>query len=280
MYTETMNCKSDMNELRRIELNLLKELIRICQKYGLKYYLVGGSCLGAVRHEGFIPWDDDIDVGIPREDYDNFLRFAQSELTEPVFLQTGETDEDYPMNFAKLRDSSTTFVETSLKKMNINHGVYIDVFPLDGYLDSKHSKFMNRLYMRRINCEYFLPNSYGISHKLKNILMKMIYPNYRKVRNKRELLISKVPFSESSRVTNYCGAWGEREIMPREYFGNGCVKRFEGLDVVIPERYDLYLSNLYGDYMKLPPLEKRVPHHYCEIIDLNKSYKEHKWENS
>lgn len=278
MCNATKSCEFDMNELKEIELNLLKELIRICKKYGLKYYLVGGSCLGAVRHGGFIPWDDDIDVGIPREDYTKFLQVAQGELPETVFLQTGETDNNYPMNFAKLRVSSTAFVETSLKRIDINHGVYIDIFPLDGYVDSKYSKLMNRIYTRRINCEYFLPNSYvGILHKVKNVLIKILYPNYRKVRNKRELLISKVPFGESSTVINYCGAWGEKEIMPKEYFGDGCVKFFEGLEVMIPEQYDLYLSNLYGDYMKLPPVEKRVPHHYCEVIDLHRSYKEYTW---
>ena len=142
-----------LQKLKDIEKDMLVIFIQICKKYDMRYFLAGGSCLGAVRHRGFIPWDDDIDVVMPREDYEKFLKVARNELPENIFLQTGKTDNDFPMNFAKLRNSDTTFIETSVKNFKINHGVFIDIFPLDGYSDSKWFKLMNRIYISRINLE-------------------------------------------------------------------------------------------------------------------------------
>ena len=121
-----------LNRMHLLHLDILKEFIRICNKYELRYFLLGGSCLGTVRHQGFIPWDDDIDVGMPRPDYERFMEIAQNELPEYYFLQNSKTDPDYPLCFAKIRDSRTTFIERSVSHLNINHGIYFDIFPLDG----------------------------------------------------------------------------------------------------------------------------------------------------
>ena len=120
-----------MNELQKCQLEILKEFIRICKDNNLQYYLVGGTCLGAVRHKGFIPWDDDIDVAMPRDDYDKFITL-QDQMKKPYFIQTYKSDKNYIYNFAKVRDSSTTFVENFFACSQMNHGVWIDVFPLDG----------------------------------------------------------------------------------------------------------------------------------------------------
>ena len=125
---------NDLNELKRIELEMLKTFIKICKKHNFMYFLVGGTCLGSVRHGGFIPWDDDIDVGMPRSDYNKFIKIASEELPGNMFLQTFFTDEQYPCAFAKIRNNDTTFIEKGLRKSNINHGIYIDIFPLDGEL--------------------------------------------------------------------------------------------------------------------------------------------------
>ena len=143
----------NFEKLKKIEIELLLSFIEITKKYNLKYFLLGGTCLGAVRHNGFIPWDDDIDVGLPREDYEVFLKVAQAELPENVFLQNGNTDPEYTLNFAKLRNSDTTFMEQSFKNYKINHGVYIDVFPLDGYKNSFVTAFWDKIFTYRIICE-------------------------------------------------------------------------------------------------------------------------------
>ena len=136
MWYQRMN-KEEQEKLKQIELNLLVCFKEICEKHKLDYFLTGGTLLGAVRHKGFIPWDDDIDVGMPREDYETFLRVASSCLPDGIFLQTRKTDPEVPFNFAKLRDSRTTFIETSIKDLDINHGVYIDIFPIDYFPASK-----------------------------------------------------------------------------------------------------------------------------------------------
>ena len=120
-----------LNVLKEKELELLRLFLEVCARLELTYYVLGGTLLGAVRHQGFIPWDDDIDVGMPRKDYTVFLQQAQQHLPEDIFLQTCFTDPAFPANYAKLRNSSTTFMESAFKNRNINHGICIDIFPLD-----------------------------------------------------------------------------------------------------------------------------------------------------
>ena len=274
-----------IEQLKTAELKLFKNFIEICNNYNLKYFLLGGSCLGAVRHKGFIPWDDDIDVGMPRSDYNKFLEIAQNELPENIFLQTYETDSEYPMNFAKLRNGNTTFIEKSTSKLKINHGIWIDIFPLDGISD-------NNLRQSLLLMKYSL-YSYGISQvfyfekkkthiALKQIVKiiikkatKIIYSDIKKTVKKREKLMQKYSYDDSKLIANYGGAWGKREIVPKEYFGNGVKGIFEGIEVMLPEDYDKYLTSLYGDYMTPPPPEKRVGHHYYTVLDIEKSYVEY-----
>ena len=129
-----------MNDLQQTEFKMLKCFVEICNKLNLKYYLVCGTALGAVKYKGFIPWDDDVDVALPREDYEIFCKEAQRLLPKEYFLQTYKTDKAYPSIFAKIRNSNTTYIEKTIAKLPINHGVYIDVFPLDGYPEDKKSQ--------------------------------------------------------------------------------------------------------------------------------------------
>lgn len=131
-----------MNELQQKERDLLKIFIDFCDKNKLTYFLVGGTLLGAIRHKGFIPWDDDIDVAMPREDYDKFIVLASKHFTKDkdVFFQNYRTDKYYPYVFSKLRDSNTTFIEKIYKHVDMNHGVYIDIFPIDGISKNSNEK--------------------------------------------------------------------------------------------------------------------------------------------
>ena len=121
-----------MNELKQQQLDILKAFIKVCNKYNLEYFLVYGTALGAIRHKGFIPWDDDIDVAMPRKDYDKYIELQKEYEGTPYFIQTFKSDPCYIYNYAKLRDSSTTFLENAFKNHRINQGVFIDVFPVDG----------------------------------------------------------------------------------------------------------------------------------------------------
>ena len=131
-----------MNAVQIKELELLKIFISICEKYHIKYFLACGSVLGAIKYKGFIPWDDDIDVCLLRPDYERFLDVANAEIPEWCFIQNSKTDPAFPHFFSKLRNSNTTFIEKGTAHLHINHGIYLDIFPIDGYpFDKKDIKF-------------------------------------------------------------------------------------------------------------------------------------------
>lgn len=272
-----------LRKIQKSELNILKTFIRCCHKLNVKYFLVGGTLLGAVRHKGFIPWDDDIDVGMLRKDYEIFLKHAQAILPSYYFIQCIDSEPELLFNFAKIRDSRTTFIETSLGKLKINHGVYIDVFPLDYYPeDLAAQKKVDRAKKKlnlRIRKEFVIPIENRQS-TIKEFIFKLIgaalsvkYPNVRTAILEREALYKSC--HASNLVTNHGGAWGKKEIVPVSWFGEGTVALFEGVKVNIPKCYDELLTQLYGNYMQLPPKDKRVPHHYTDVIDLDRPYTEY-----
>lgn len=267
----------ELEKIKKCELEMLEHFIKACEKLNLKYYLMGGTLLGAVRHQGFIPWDDDIDVGMLREDYEVFISKAAEFLPENYFVQTHLTDPEYPYNFAKIRNSETTFLETTLRKLNINHGVFIDVFPLDIYPDDqaeiKTLEFKKKFYLSRIKEVFYgeAGQHQSLLGKVQFVLAKICYPDYKKAVIKKEALLKSV--KNGAKIANHGGAWGAKEIVPAQWYGEGAPLVFEGISVRGPKEYDLWLTQVYGDYMKLPPVEKRITHHYTDAIDVEKSYK-------
>ena len=137
-------CEQDkaMNKLQEIELSILKECIKIFKEHNINYYVIGGTLLGAVRHKGFIPWDDDIDLGLPRKDYEKFIKIAQLELPEPLVLQHFTNEKKSVFSFAKVRNKKTIMKQYNIKDFKINHGVYIDIFPIDYYNKSLTIKIL------------------------------------------------------------------------------------------------------------------------------------------
>ena len=268
--------EEQLKEIKIIEKELFISFISVCEELNLKYYLIGGTLLGAVRHKGFIPWDDDIDIGMLREDYEVFLKKGQKFLPEGYFLQSNESDPEYFNCFAKIRNSNTTYLETSVNNRNINHGVFIDIFPLDFYPDDEKSKkaltLKKKLLNIRIASTYNFKNKRA-KQKFVEFLSKIKYPSLKGAVKKRDELYKSV--KSSSKVANYGGAWGVKEIVPAEWYGEGTILEFEGLSVKAPFEYDKWLTQVYGDYMQLPPEDKRCPHHYADVIDFKKSYKEY-----
>lgn len=266
----------EVNKLRNIELDMLSCIDSISQKIGVKYFLIGGSLLGAIRHKGFIPWDDDIDVGMLREDYELFMSKAVEFLPDYYFLQNYNTDKEYYLNFAKIRDSRTTFKEKSSSHLKINHGVYIDIFPID-YADNAKNVFRkikrNLLTTRILNVFHLGDIKYTWIQKVKLNIVKLLWQNPKNaVKALDKLSTSNKP---SNRMGNLFGAWGAREIMDSALFEEIDYFQFENLLLPGIKNYNQYLKNVYGDYMKLPPADKQVPHHFTDIIDLDKSYLEY-----
>lgn len=266
----------DFDKLKKKELEILKSFIDVCKKMNLTYFIAYGTAIGAVRHKGFIPWDDDIDVCMPRSDYEIFIKNAKNFLDEKYFIQTIQTDPLYALNFAKLRDSSTTLVEKHVIDIDINHGVFIDIFPLDGY-----KKGENKILDLRItsNPIFAQEDKNKITNTINSFNQKLVYKIAETIPNKLKTDLSKLALPKN--VLSYENAEyvaclvDSFYIIPikKEIFGKGTTLKFEGLDVNLPENYDAYLKSIYGDYMKLPPKEQRKNHHNFHICDCEKSFR-------
>lgn len=252
-----------MKKIWAIELDLYLEFERVCKKHGLKYFLLFGSLIGAVRHKGFIPWDDDIDVGMLREDYDKLLSLA-GEFKEPYLLQTPITDEYSGFSVAKLRNSNTSAIIEKFKYSKMNQGLFIDIFPIDNvemetvnedYDEIAKLAYENSTYMRLDN-PYLDANDKKRVENYKGISNVEIF-------NKIQDICTKYKNCESQ----YKGAiafnvYGcKKQMYPKDAFDDIVFEKFENLEVPIPKKYDEILSITYGDYMQMPPINQRKSVH-------------------
>ena len=259
-----------MTDLQKVEFEILKSFIDVCEQLNLKYYLICGSALGAVKYNGFIPWDDDIDVALPRQYYNILMEEGQKYLPSQYFLQNYKNAKGLALISAKIKDSRTTYIEKDhchLKK--INHGVFIDVIPLDYYPedDSEFLRKFNRFNRcRRIHLKS--PESY--KNKIKNF-MKPFF-NINRHYQRFEEYLSRENHREYPYYCNLLNAKNNNRYLPVEFYGDGICAKFEGIDVIIPEKYDEYLTAYYGDWRADLPKEQQVGHHYYEILDLNRPY--------
>ena len=268
-----------MNELQKIEFELFLCFDEICKKLNIEYFLVAGSALGAVRHGGFIPWDDDFDVGMYREDYNKFIEYAPKFLPEGIFLQNYRTDAEFPYVFSKLRNSNTTFIENFLSKFDINHGIFMDIFPLDGFPDNKRKQkmlmFKRKNLLRKVQCAFDYKRGFKANILAKTLRFLGYHKRTAKTLAQYESLISRYDVECSKIICNHGNRYGKRDHMPKEYYGSGTYVMFEGVLVRIPEKYDEYLKSLYDDWHNLPPIEERKDIHPCGICDTKKPYTEY-----
>ena len=268
-----------MNDLQKKELEILACFVNICETLNLTYFLVCGSVLGALKYSGFIPWDDDVDVGLFREDYEVFLKEAPALLPDHLFLQNFHTDPAFPNIFSKLRDSRTTYIEKSVASLPIHHGVYIDLFPLDGYpVDPFAQQSLERKktrYKRQLACVCDVQRSF--KGKLMRSYHRLIgcHKKTAQINAAYEAMVARYGTADSVIVCNHGNWQGKLEYAPREQYGQGIFMKFEGLDVRVPEKYDEYLTQKYGDWRADLPKEQQVGHHYYSIMDLNKPYTEY-----
>ncbi|MBQ6197303.1 MAG: LicD family protein [Lachnospiraceae bacterium] len=268
-------------ELKQKLLEMMKWFHSFCLKNGIRYYVLGGTMLGAVRHHGFIPWDDDIDVGVVCEDYlklNNLM--ANSGQTKYVFESPITEAPDYYYSFSKLYDTSTTLVENTRYK--IQRGIYIDIFPLVGMGNNEEESL---LHFKKIDKQfkYLLARSTGIRkgrNFFKNLAIRMVrmipncLSNDKKKLQSLYYFANSKPFYDCKYGGNPFGAWRYKEIMDRSIMGTPTLYRFEDTEVFGAENADEYLSNLYGNWMVLPSLDKRVSHHDYLKLDLTSSYRE------
>ncbi len=257
-----------IKDVQKIELEILLEFDRICKEEGLPYQLFSGTLLGAIRHKGFIPWDDDIDVAMMRKDYETFLQMGQKKLREEYFLQTTETDKNYVNPFAKIRKNGTIFMESMVEGVDMHHGVYIDIFPLDyvkpgtvvGYGQLEILKFFRTIKKNRTQKpevkESFFKRRLSDAMVDRGISMALNLFSKRGTNH-----ISDLVFNNTKKLY-------DEYAMSNETMESSIMVNFEGHSFPIPKNYHEELKIYYGDYMTLPIKKEQNPHHNIIKIKL------------
>lgn len=260
---------------KNAQMDLLIELDRICRKHNISYFLIGGTLIGAIRHGGFIPWDDDIDVGMLWEDYEKFHKACATDLDSAYFLHDWISDPASPHPFFKLKIRGTHYPEGLASNSNMNDSIYIDIFP---YNNAPNSPFLRKVqaaqvYLLRkillLRCDFDLSGN--------SALRKVLYGALKFAScifsvNHWKKILTNVQHRYNSSPTeisvNMGGAYSYmRESQPRALLEKTTMHKFENGEFSIPENYDAFLRSCYGDYMQLPPEDQRIGKH--EILNID-----------
>ena len=249
-----------LKQAQLIMLRLLTVVDEICQKNDIRYWLDSGTLLGAVRHGGFIPWDDDLDICMPRKDYYKFLELANKELPSDIFLQTKKTDPTFPSFYTKLRDNNSTIIERfeGGRDIKFHQGIFIDIFPVDFVDDT--DEFIS--YKRLLNKDYKHKQATNTIKKVKAYLKKYYAEVKVKIIGKESLI--------NSINKKYINSDGEYVIKGVELDYESIIEKnkvfplkktkFCNIDFFAPNDTHTYLKNMYGDYMKLPEESDKISH--------------------
>lgn len=264
--------ENNIKKLQKIDLEILKKVLKIFDKYNLSYYILGGTMLGAIRHKGFIPWDDDIDLGMPRKDYENFLLVAPDELKDGLKIINYRTNPEYTYYITRVLDTNSKVVELRYSFQNKTTYAAIDIFPLDGTPNNKilRKMFILRVLMHRAMMALHYKDTIIINAKrnlFEKIFLKMItklptdkFFNAYKQKEIIDKLLKKYNMFDSKYSGNIMGAYRDLEIVPTKYYGKKHFE-FENLKLRGIEKSHDYLKHLYGNYLKLPQVEDRKIHY-------------------
>lgn len=250
---------------------LIREFDRVCRHLNIPYVLFAGTMLGAVRHHGFIPWDDDLDVMMLREDYDRFLREADKVLDRKKFFLQKEFSLHWPMFFSKLRLNGTTCLEKYHPKDPESHqGVYMDIFPCDNAFSTDIGRRLQFFASKVVIAKALDTRGYDTDSIKKKVFIKLC----RMLPMKPFLVLTKGGNKKSCMVHSFlgCASSYSKNVYPRAYFERRTQMAFESGYYPVSEEYDALLKVLYGDYMQIPPPEQRVCKEHAILIDLNQSY--------
>lgn len=261
-----------LRRLQQVEMEILGILDRICSENRIRYYLGSGTCLGAMRHGGMIPWDDDIDVYLHRQDYRRLLALLPETLPDGYFLQTPDSDPEYMYAFAKIRKEDTAYVQEALRDIPMHHGIYIDLFPVDGSPRGPAARQWHRarlFFLKRAAIGHILPR------KIERVFFGLLY---RLVPRKSFLRMYErccQRYDSSETGMCLCGASDyayRRERVPLKAYGEGTRVPFGGMSLPVPDDADTYLTIMYGDWRTPPPEAARVSQHAPWLVDFEHAY--------
>lgn len=274
-YKEYKVMPEELKKMQQIELEMLLEVDRICRKYKIAYSLDGGTLLGAVRHKGFIPWDDDIDVIFLREEYCKFRQACKKELdNERFFLQDYKSDKHYRWGYAKLRRKNTEHIRLGQESMKQKTGVFIDIFVVDNVPDNPILRRLHHFLCFIIRKALYAP--LGV-RQTENAVERIVYRMLCLISKKqafamRDYLAKISNRKETELISHYTFEYPKhcRYGLPRSCFKEFIELEFEGYKFMTFKDFDTYLSMYYGNYMELPPVEQRVPHCKVSKLDMSK----------
>ncbi len=262
-----MDGENITRKLQNKGMEMLRELSDIFEKNGIRFYLACGTALGCVRHEGFIPWDDDIDIYIMGKDYEKLRTVFLTQDTGNLQFQDYSTVENYPYTFPKIVAKDTVLVEDSLKHLDYKCGVYIDIFPLmeieDNWFVRQMKEFI-RYYRYCLLKAYYFEFSSSVKKIINKIVRQFVSP--KKVQEKLYKMYTKEKLRGNFLID--IGAFGSNALIKRQSFKDVIKMTFEDAEMPMPIGYDQYLQDYYGDYMKLPREEDRVSRHHIARLEL------------
>lgn len=265
-----------LRELQIAELDGLNFFDDFCRSHGLTYFLCGGCLIGSIRNKGFVPWDDDIDVLMPRPDYEQFLRLYKEENPSKRFvLLDGDKENTYGNIFAVIADTDHTLIKEYQKDMDMPHGIPLDIFPIDGLASGKMARYTQYVWTMIYSLfrSGIVPKNQGglLSFGSKVLLGIFRGKNIRyKIWKFAEKRMSRYNFETSENVAELCaGFYFMKKVYPRSIYDGVTEVEFEGRRYLAMKNYDEYLKIPFGNYMELPPEEKRVAHHDIIELELN-----------
>lgn len=258
---------TELQHLQKVILMIAKDVDKLCKENNIEYYLLGGSCIGAIRHQGFIPWDDDLDIMMTRDNYEKFIKIARSKLSPNKYiLQEGL--KDWPLYFSKVRLKGTYIHEPEDEYASFDmHGIYLDVFALDNV--SNNNLIATLQYFL---AKYFLSYQLGErSYKSASFKKKILIflSNPLKIKFLRKIVLQFIERYNKTTTQRlgffYSNARLRNAIIPKSIYGIPKYVKFEDTELPVPEKFHDYLTQMFGDYMKLPPENQRIGHHLISV---------------
>lgn len=258
-------------QLKKVQLMIAEDIKRICEKYHIKYFLDAGSMLGAVRHKGFIPWDDDIDIGMPKEDYNKFLEVAPAELGEKYFVDNYNTNRDNPLVFTKIRLLGTEYIENKANAAAKHNEIFVDIFPYYYISDNELVRKSEAFRMQLLTQMLLIKGGYKVWRGetrlkyLKFLPIQILAKCYavKILRNRIDKLYNK--HKGTKNICVHAGSCYNYWYFPAIWFDEMIAVDFEGVSFNIPKEYDAFLTKAYGDYRKLPPEKDRQTHQIMKL---------------